>query len=141
MTRGKQWVTAGKYDLLDMPGVLWKKFAEPRTAVNLAFIGSIKDDILDVEEIAAELLEEVKRLYPDKLAQRYKLRPEQLELERYELLEAIGKNRGMLISGGEVDLSRAAITVLDEFRASKLGAISLESPETACFPTRGEESR
>ena len=141
VTRGKQWVTAGKYDLLDMPGVLWKKFAEPRTAVNLAFIGSIKDDILDVEEIAAELLEEVKRLYPDKLAQRYKLRSEQLELERYELLEAIGKNRGMLISGGEVGLSRAAITVLDEFRASKLGAISLESPETACFPTRGEESR
>ena len=76
-----------------------------RTATNLAFIGSIKDDILDMEEIAAELLSEVKRLYPDKIAQRYKLNAQQMELDRYELLEAIGRKRGMLISGGEVDLT------------------------------------
>lgn len=138
VTRGKQWVTVGGYDLLDMPGVLWKKFEDLRTATNLAFIGSIKDDILDMEEIAAELLTEVKKLYPDKLAQRYKLSEQQIELDRYELLEAIGRKRGMLISGGEVDLTRAAITVVDEFRASKLGNLSLESPQTAAFPVQKE---
>lgn len=128
VTRGKQWVTAGNYDLLDMPGVLWKKFEDRRTAVNLAFIGSIRDEILDMEEIAAELLSEVKRLYPQKLGERYRLKPQQMEQERYDLLAEIGRNRGMLISGGEVDLARAAVTVVDEFRASKLGNLSLESP-------------
>ena len=129
-------VTAGNYDLLDMPGVLWKKFEDRRTAVNLAFIGSIRDEILDMEEIAAELLSEVKRLYPQKLGERYRLKPQQMEQERYDLLAEIGRNRGMLISGGEVDLARAAVTVVDEFRASKLGNLSLESPpEHVC----GEE--
>ena len=70
----------------------------------------------------------MKRLYPEKLAERYKLKPAQAEKERYDLLAEIGRNRGMLIAGGEVDLSRAAVTVVDEFRASKLGNLSLESP-------------
>lgn len=130
VTTGKQWVAAGKYDLLDMPGVLWKKFDNRQIASNLAFIGSIKDDILDVEELAMNLLDEVRAHYPDKVAQRYQLTPETLQLPPYELLEAIGRRRGMLISGGEVDMDRAAVMVMDEFRASKWGRISLETPPT-----------
>ena len=128
VTRGKQWVSAGKYDLLDMPGVLWKRFDDRKTASNLAFIGSIKDDILDGEELAVNLLDEVRTHYPEKVAARYRLEAETLALPPYELLEAIGRRRGMLISGGEVDRTRASVMVLDEFRASKWGRISLEAP-------------
>lgn len=129
VTRGKQWVSVGNYDLLDMPGVLWKKFDSYKTASNLAFIGSIKDDILDIEEIAMGLLEEMQAIDPQKLAERYRLTQEDLELEPYDLLEAIGKKRGMLMSGGAVNTERAAIMLVDEFRASKIGRISLERPE------------
>ena len=129
VTRGKQWVSVGNYDLLDMPGVLWKKFDSYKTASNLAFIGSIKDDILDIEEIAVGLLEEMQAIDPQKLAERYRLTQEDLELEPYDLLEAIGKKRGMLMSGGAVNTERAAIMLVDEFRASKIGRISLERPE------------
>ena len=129
VTRGKQWVSVGNYDLLDMPGVLWKKFDSYKTASNLAFIGSIKDDILDIEEIAVGLLEEMQAIDPQKLAERYRLTQEDLELEPYDLLEAIGKKRGMLMSGGAENTERAAIMLVDEFRASKIGRISLERPE------------
>lgn len=129
VTRGKQWVSVGNYDLLDMPGVLWKKFDSYKTASNLAFIGSIKDDILDIEEIAMGLLEEMQAIDPQKLVERYRLTQEDLELEPYDLLEAIGKKRGMLMSGGAVNTERAAIMLVDEFRASKIGRISLERPE------------
>ncbi len=128
VTRGKQWVTVGNYDLLDMPGVLWKKFDSLETATNLAFIGSIKDDILDIEELAMGLLSQMQKIYPEKLAERYKLSEEQLQLGPWELLEAIGRKRGMLISGGEVNTERAAIMLVDEFRASKWGRITLEKP-------------
>jgi ribosome biogenesis GTPase A len=128
VTRGKQWVAAGKYDLLDMPGVLWKKFDSPKIASNLAFIGSIKDDILDVEELAMNLLDEVRAHYPEKVAERYKLDQAALTLPPYELMEAIAHKRGMLIRGGEADTARAAVMLMDEFRASKWGRISLEVP-------------
>lgn len=128
VTRGKQWVTVGNYDLLDMPGVLWKKFDSLETATNLAFIGSIKDDILDIEELAMGLLSQMQKIYPEKLAERYKLSEEQLQLGPWEQLEAIGRKRGMLISGGEVNTARAAIMLVDEFRASKWGRITLEKP-------------
>ncbi len=128
VTRGKQWISCDRYDLLDMPGVLWKKFDSLETATNLAFIGSIKDDILDMEEIACNLIGQVKQYYPQMLCDRYKLEPADLELENYEILEAIGRKRGMLISGGEVNTERAAIILCDEFRSSKLGRISLERP-------------
>lgn len=130
VTVGKQWVSAGKYDLLDMPGVLWKRFDNRHIASNLAFIGSIKDDILDIEELSMNLLDEVRMHYPQKVAERFKLNPEELALPPYELLECIGRKRGMLISGGEVNTERAAIMILDEFRASKWGRISLEVPPT-----------
>ena len=128
VTRGEQWVTVDGFDLLDMPGVLWKKFDTLEIATNLAFIGSIKDDILDIEELAMGLLSQVREIYPEKLAARYKLTEEELALEPWPLLEAIGRRRGMLISGGEVNTERAAIMLVDEFRASKWGRISLERP-------------
>ena len=128
VTRGKQWVTVDGFDLLDMPGVLWKKFDTLEIATNLAFIGSIKDDILDIEELAMGLLSQVREIYPEKLAARYKLTEEELALEPWPLLEAIGRRRGMLISGGDVNTERAAIMLVDEFRASKWGRISLERP-------------
>lgn len=131
VTRGKQWVGAGSYDLLDMPGVLWKKFDSKNIASNLAFIGSIKDEILDIEELAMNLLAQVRENYPEKVAARYHLTPELVALPPYELMEEIGRKRGMLVSGGEVNIERAAIMLLDEFRASKWGRISLEKPPTS----------
>ena len=129
VTRGKQWITVGNYDLLDMPGVLWKKFDSLETATNLAFIGSIKDDILDIEELAMGLVAQMQAVYPEKLLQRYKLEPQQLaELDPWQLVEAIGRARGMLVSGGEVNTERASIMLVDEFRASKWGRITLEKP-------------
>ena len=128
VTKGKQWVSTEKFDLLDMPGVLWKKFDSKTIASNLAFIGSIKDDILDVEELAMNLLDEVRRNYPDLVAQRYKLDAETLALPPYELLEAIGRKRGLLVRGSEVNTERCAIMLVDEFRACKWGRISLERP-------------
>lgn len=128
VTRGKQWISVSGYELLDMPGVLWKKFDSLEIATNLAFIGSIKDNILDIEELAMGLLSQVKTMYPERLLERYKLSPDALELDAWDLLEAIGRKRGMLISGGEVNTERAAIMVVDEFRASKWGRISLEQP-------------
>lgn len=128
VTRGKQWITVGNYDLMDMPGVLWKKFDSLQTAANLAFIGSIRDDILDIEELAFGLLESVRQIYPQRLLERYKLEETALELPPYDLLQAIGAKRGMLISGGEVDAERAARMLVGEFRASKWGRISLERP-------------
>lgn len=128
VTRGKQWVAVGEYDLLDMPGVLWKKFESNAVASNLAFIGSIKDDVLDIESLALGLLGQIRALYPDRLMERYKLVQEDFALDDCDLLAQIGRKRGMLMSGGTVNTERAAITLVDEFRSSKLGRISLERP-------------
>ena len=131
VTRGKQWVTVGNYDLLDVPGVLWKKFDSMEVAGNLAFIGSIKDDVLDIEALATALLGEMQRMYPERLAERYRLTAEELGQDAYDLLETVGRKRGMLMSGGVVNTERAAITLVDEFRGAKLGRVSLERPEEA----------
>ena len=128
VTRGKQWITVDSFDLMDMPGVLWKKFDSLETASNLAFIGSIRDDILDIEELACGLLSSVRAIYPQQLLARYKLDETALALPPYELLQAIGAKRGMLISGGEVDTERAAKMLVGEFRACKWGRLSLECP-------------
>ncbi len=136
VTRGKQWISVEGFDLLDMPGVLWKKFDSLQTAGNLAFIGAIRDDILDIEELACGLLASVRDLYPEKLLARYKLGQEALGLPPYDLLTAIGRRRGMLVPGGEVDVRRAATMVVGEFRQSRWGRLSLEAPPaeggTAC---------
>lgn len=126
VTRTKQWVKLGdNVEMLDMPGVLWPKFEDQSAARKLAFTGAVKDDILDIEALASLLLENLAVNYPDSLMERYKI---DFEGTGFELLEKLGRKRGMLISGGEVNTERAAITLLDEFRSGKLGNITLELP-------------
>ena len=124
VTKGKQWVSTEKFDLLDMPGVLWKKFDSKTIASNLAFIGSIKDDILDVEELAMNLLDEVRRNYPELVAQRYKLDAETLALPPYELMEAIGRKRGLLVRGGKVFLCHAGDSRAYLYRDGQLAQLT-----------------
>lgn len=128
VTRGEQWITCGNFELLDMPGVLWKRFENIETAVNLALIGSIPNDLLNVEEIAAGLLAQLTSGYFTRLQDRFKLDTAAAELDGWDLLEMVGRKRGMLVSGGDVDTERAAIMVLDEFRGGKFGRISIEKP-------------
>lgn len=133
VTRGNQWYTISKnFELLDTPGVLWPKFDDQTTAEHLAFTGAIKDQIMDTELLSMRLLELLSQIKPPKFLERFKLTDEILESvsNSYELLKLIGKKRGMLISGGEIDTERAAAMILDEFRAAKLGQITLELPET-----------
>ena len=128
VTRGNQWFTIGKaFDLLDTPGVLWPNFDDPNVGEKLAFTGAVKDQIVDTEQLASRLLEVLRDEYSAMLAARYKLEKYDLRpLQGYELLELIGRKRGMLASGGEIDTERASIMVLDEFRSAKLGKITLE---------------
>lgn len=128
VTRGKQWIRLNReIELLDTPGILWPKFDDPQVGLNLAFTGAIKDDIIDVIEVAAILMEQLASSYPQNLKERYKL--ETLEgLTGGELLHAAGQKRGCIVAGGQVDLRRIAMTVLDEFRGGKIGRISLERP-------------
>lgn len=129
VTRTKQWVKLGDgVEMLDTPGVLWPKFDDQQAAQRLAFTGAINDDVLDIEALAMLLLEYLHEAYPQALTARYKIDlPE--GTEGRILLEELGRKRGMLASGGEVNTERAAITLLDEFRSGKLGRITLEVPE------------
>lgn len=129
VTRTKQWVKLdSSTELLDMPGVLWPKFEDQEAAVRLAFTGAISDDVLDIETLAMKLLSFMAENYPQSLKERYKIEFD-AENSGLELLEKVGKKRGMMISGGEINTERAAITVLDEFRSGKLGRITLELPQ------------
>lgn len=130
VTRGNQWYTIAKnLEMLDTPGVLWPKFDDKVVGEHLAFTGAVKDQILDVELLAVRLLDFLKKLKPKDFIERFKLEEVDIEnTDSYELLELIGKKRGMLISGGEVNTERAAIMLLDEFRAAKLGRITVEMP-------------
>lgn len=129
VTRTKQWVKLdSSTELLDMPGVLWPKFEDQEAAVRLAFTGAISDDVLDIETLAMKLLSFMAENYPQSLKERYKIEFDD-ENSGLELLEKVGKKRGMMISGGEINTERAAITVLDEFRSGKLGRITLELPQ------------
>lgn len=126
VTRQNQWFGIGNgIELLDTPGVLWPKFDDPDVGLRLAFIGSVKDTILDIELIAARFLTIMNVNYPERIKERYKLEfpPESEEFERLEML---ARKRGMLISGGEPDTERAAVMLLDEYRAGKLGRITLD---------------
>lgn len=128
VTRTKQWVRINPgIQLLDTPGILWPKFEDPDTGLNLAFTGAIKDEIMDTTELAARLMERLAALYPDRLMERYKL-GQVKERPGFMLLEEAGRNRGCLVSGGEVDLNRIAAIVLDEFRGGRIGKITLEDP-------------
>lgn len=130
VTRGNQWYTIAKnLEMLDTPGVLWPKFDDKIVGERLAFTGAVKDQILDIELLAVRLLEFLKKLKPADFISRFKLEEVDLDsTDSYDLLHIIGKKRGMLISGGEVNTERATIMLLDEFRAAKLGRITLEMP-------------
>jgi ribosome biogenesis GTPase A len=131
VTRGNQWYSIAKnIEMLDTPGVLWPKFDDKIVGERLAFTGAVKDQILDTELLAVRLLDFLRSLKPADFFARFKLEDIDLEaIDSYELLNVIGKKRGMLISGGEIDTERAAIMLLDEFRSGKLGRITLEMPE------------
>ncbi len=131
VTRGNQWFTVGKgFDLLDTPGVLWPKFDDKLVGEKLAFIGSVKDDVLDTEHLAGRLLEYLRDNYPEPLCARYKMTMQEIsDIQGYEILELVGRKRGMLISGGEINTERAAATVLDEFRNATLGKITLDKAD------------
>ena len=138
VTLNKQWVTtAYGIDLLDMPGVLWPKFDDTVIGENLAATGAIKDAILDTESLAGILCSRLVRIAPELFCARYKLGDATplLELKPYELLELVGRKRGFLISGGEVDMERAAGILLEEFRSGKIGRITLDVP-----PTKGDST-
>lgn len=130
VTRGNQWFTISKsLEMLDTPGVLWPKFDDHTVGEHLAFTGAVKDQVIDIELLAVRLLDFLKKLKPAEFIDRFKLEEIDLdEIDSYELLKIIAKKRGMLISGGEVNTERAAIMLLDEFRAAKLGRITVEMP-------------
>ena len=128
VTVDKQWVATNiGILLLDMPGILWPKFDDKNIGENLAITGAIKDDILDIETVACALCNRLRAYYPKLLETRYKLEPSSYdELSDYDLLCLIGKKRGFLVSGGEINTERTANMLIDEFRAAKIGRISLD---------------
>ncbi|MBS7298220.1 MAG: ribosome biogenesis GTPase YlqF [Eubacteriales bacterium] len=129
VTRQKQWVRLKDgLEMLDTPGILQPKFEDQSVAKRLAFTGAIKDEILETELLCYELLEFLRENYQNELKTRYKITDDINELKGYEILELIGRHRGLIISGGEVDMERAANIVFDEFRAAKIGRVTLEAP-------------
>lgn len=131
VTVNKQWVkTSIGIDLLDMPGVLWPKFEERRVGENLALTGAIKDDVTDIETLSCTLCLRLRESYPEQLCSRYKLEMSEIEdLQGFEIVELIGRRRGFLVSGGEINFERTANMLLDEYRAGTIGRITLELPE------------
>ena len=129
VTRQNQWFNVGNgIELLDTPGVLWPKFDDPEVGDKLAFIGSVKDEVTDIQTLSCRLLETLSKTRPNAIEERYKISITP-DMQGWEILEAIGRKRGFLIKGGEIDYERAAVIVCDEFRAGKLGRITLELPE------------
>ncbi len=129
VTKGKQWIRLNKQvELLDTPGILWPKFDDQAVGLRLAWIGSMNDTILNMEELAVELLRFLQTNYPEVLADRYQL-PVQEQEDPVKLLEQIAANRHCVKSGGMMDLAKAALLLLDDFRSGRLGRISLEIPE------------
>ena len=132
VTLNKQWIpTTIGLDLMDMPGVLWPKFEEKVVGENLAITGAIKDAILDVEYIAVLLCSRLRKIAPEAFMARYKITKEELDAcdMDFEVFELVGRKRGFLISGGEINTERTAITLLEEFRSAKIGNITIEAPE------------
>ena len=128
VTKGKQWVRLkGNLELLDTPGILWPKFEDQKIALNLAFTRAIKDEILDIDTLGLKFIEKMSEIEPEKLKARYKL--DSLGEEPLETIEMIGRKRGFILGRNELDYTRIAKTVLNEFREGKLGQITLEVPE------------
>ena len=127
VTRGKQWVPVDRtLELLDTPGILWPKFEDPEVGIRLAFTGAIKDDVVDIEELAMRLMDYLGRNYPRAILERYKVTAEDGD-DGWALLQKAARRRGFLISGGEVDTERMSRILLDEFRGGKLGRFTLET--------------
>jgi ribosome biogenesis GTPase A len=127
VTKSKQWIkTKIGIELMDTPGVLWPKFEEKTVGLNLAFTGAIKDEIMDIEELAIKLIERLQKYNPDNLMKRYKL--DVLEEDALANIEMIARKRGAVVSKGNIDYNRVSVMLLDEFRGGKLGQISLERP-------------
>ncbi|MEE1038785.1 MAG: ribosome biogenesis GTPase YlqF [Eubacterium sp.] len=125
VTKGKQWLTLSNgMQLLDTPGILWPKFEDPKVGINLAFCGSIRDEIIPLDELALELITWLQENYPELLMKRYKL--DELGEMPLDTMEAIAAKRGFIMSGKRIDYERTARTVLDEFRAGTIGNITLE---------------
>lgn len=125
VTKGKQWLTiSGGMQLLDTPGILWPKFEDPKVGFNLAYCGSIKEEILDVSDLALSFIETMQERYPELLTKRYKL--EKLGETPLETMEEIAEKRGFILPGKRIDYERCARTVMDEFRSGKIGKITLE---------------
>lgn len=130
VTKSKQWIKVDReLELLDTPGILWPKFEDKKVGLYLAFTGAIKDEILDVNELAVKLVEVLMVRFQENLKNRYKLDEIPEGTDAHALLEIIGRKRGFLVSGGEIDLQRTAVMLLDEFRGGKIGKISLETPD------------
>ena len=129
VTRGKQWVNVDNgLLLLDTPGILWPKFEDPNVGMMLAYTGAVKEGVIDIEELAAKLMELLHRFYPQTLLERYKVEAEQ-GTPGYMLLEEAGRKRGYLLARGEIHTERMAKVLLDEYRSGKLGHFTLEMPE------------
>lgn len=129
VTKGKQWIRIRKdLELFDTPGILWPKIDDAYVGLNLAYTGAIKDEILNIEEIALNLVGELMVLYPDQLKLRYKL--ESADEDKLEIMELIARKRGCIRSGNDIDYSKVANLILDEFRKGVIGRISLETPES-----------
>ncbi|MFR4996130.1 MAG: ribosome biogenesis GTPase YlqF [Clostridium paraputrificum] len=127
VTKNKQWIkTPLGVEMLDTPGVLWPKFEDEETALNLAFTGAIKDEVMDSEELAYKLVERLQTYYPEKLKERYKI--DEIFENPLDTLDAIARKRGCLMKGSEIDYMRIAVILLDEFRGGKIGNITLERP-------------
>lgn len=140
VTKKKQWIRVNeKIELLDTPGVLWPKFESEKVALNLSFTGTIKDDVLEKTEVAYQLLKLLLEEYRKNIVDRYKIseeyieqalrKPEPESFNIYEIMQQIGKKRGCIISGGEIDDEKTAKVILDDFRSGKLGNITLEKAE------------
>lgn len=127
VTKSRQWIkTKVGIELMDTPGILWPKLENNEVQYDLAFTGAIKDEIMDIETLALKLIAKLQEIQPERLSARYKI--ESLSEDPLENMDMIGKKRGAIISGGEIDYNRIAVMLLDEFRGGKLGPISLEKP-------------
>ncbi|NLM37899.1 MAG: ribosome biogenesis GTPase YlqF, partial [Firmicutes bacterium] len=131
VTRGRQWVKRGRWEILDTPGMLWPKIGDLATGLKLAWVGTIKPENLDPEELVLNLLGWLQENYPVALATYYGLTPTEGSDEPYSVLQVIGKRRGCLRRGGEVDLRRTAELIGADFRQGKLGSITLETPSAS----------
>lgn len=127
VTKGNQWIKIkGNLELLDTPGILWPKLEDKDSALNLAFTGAIKDELLDIENLAFQLLDRLIKLYPGLVKTRYNIDLE--NYSTYEVMDQIAKSRGCILKGGEIDFTRASNTIVDDFRKGKIGKITLELP-------------